>query len=559
MSGSTKARNGGTMLLSSRAQPPKALKDFPPRSSNRSNLSVKQFLLATSPLPSPALPALVPRHGKKPPPVNTRRALRVLSWLAILVTFYYLASFLLASTKQVVITRIPSSSYLSPDTMEEDLSSSNLPEYPTPIGVVDKLNRQKWTISIPSKLGFPLQAADYADICAHVPDVATHMSSKTQSTTFLDVDEAQKAGILPQETHSSKSHVPVCDRTLIYVLDGTDAGLGSTLMGLWLSYSLAKRESRSFFIDDRHFAYGRYSTYFVPPSAPKCRPPSTSHRLPYPPQAKHLVISAATHPWIFGKDFSSTYTMHEIFSMAREGYEALFHLRQDDAEYVDKRISDLRGSSPNNKIVGVHSRRGDRHPFTLAYSRNYLPPTIYSDTATSLASQLAPKSSSEGISTILASDDPELYADGSPLPYTRAQNRITLASKSTLGDGSIGWEGGFFAALFWNLGLPAEAEWQKRIGSPLPSRMVAEMGEEARDERDFRTRPTKEAVEMRELIGRAYLLDLAVLGRADGVVCAVSSYTCRLLGVMMGEQAVREGRWANVEEGYPWLAVDSSV
>lgn len=239
--------------------------------------------------------------------------------------------------------------------------------------------------------------------------------------------------------------------------------------------------------------------------------------------------------------------------MARQGYEALFHLRQDDAEYAIRRITELRGPS-DNAIIGIHARRGDRHPFTLAYSRNYLPSTVYSSAATALTSKL--DESSAAASTILASDDPELYADDSPLPYSRAQNRITLASKSTLGDGSIGWEGGFFAALFWNLGLPAEAEWQKRIGSPLPSRMVAEMGEEARDERDFRTRPTQEAVEMRELIGRAYLLDLAVLGASDGVVCAVSSYTCRLLAVMMGQEAVKGGRWNNVDEGYPWLAIN---
>ena len=245
--------------------------------------------------------------------------------------------------------------------------------------------------------------------------------------------------------------------------------------------------------------------------------------------------------------------MTEIFAMARRGYKTLFHLRDDDAEYADLRLAELR--SPSSKVVGVHVRRGDRHPFTLTYARAYLPSTIYSSAAESLASTL----STDSITTILASDDPEFYAPDSPLNYPRAQSRITLASKSTLSDGSLGWEGGFFAALFWNLGLPAEAEWQKRIGSPLPSRMVAEMGEEHRNERDYRSRPTDEAVQMRQLIGRAYLLDLKVLGSSDAVVCAVSSHTCRLLAVMLGEEAVKDGRWKNVDEGYPWIAIGENM
>ena len=57
---------------------------------------------------------------------------------------------------------------------------------------------------------------------------------------------------------------------------------------------------------------------------------------------------------------------------------------------------------------------------------------------------------------------------------------------------------------------------------------------------------------MRELVGRAYLLDLAVLGESDGVVCGISSATCRLLGVMLGWDAVKEGKWVNVDDGRAW-------
>ena len=70
---------------------------------------------------------------------------------------------------------------------------------------------------------------------------------------------------------------------------------------------------------------------------------------------------------------------------------------------------------------------------------------------------------------------------------------------------------------------------------------------------------SKEAMQMRELVGRAYLLDLAVLGRTDAVVCAVSSAACRVLAVMMGyDKAIQKGLWNNVDGGYPWqgLVVD---
>lgn len=78
------------------------------------------------------------------------------------------------------------------------------------------------------------------------------------------------------------------------------------------------------------------------------------------------------------------------------------------------------------------------------------------------------------------------------------------------------------------------------------------MGEEERDERDWRTEPTHEMRRLRGLIGRAYLLDLAVLGKGDGVVCGVSSATCRVLGVMLGKEAVEEGRWWNVDGEQGW-------
>lgn len=75
--------------------------------------------------------------------------------------------------------------------------------------------------------------------------------------------------------------------------------------------------------------------------------------------------------------------------------------------------------------------------------------------------------------------------------------------------------------------------------------------------RDYRTHPTEEARKLRELLGRAYLLDLAVLARSDKIVCGVSSNACRILAVMLGWERAFESRdWVNVDGNYDWQFLD---
>ena len=61
---------------------------------------------------------------------------------------------------------------------------------------------------------------------------------------------------------------------------------------------------------------------------------------------------------------------------------------------------------------------------------------------------------------------------------------------------------------------------------------------------------------LRGLIGRAYAMDLAVLGQAtDAVVCTLSAMACRLVAVIMGwEAAVDQARWVNIDGEYSWTA-----
>lgn len=562
--------NKDNMLLASRASPPKPLTSL-----SSKNLSVKHLLLY-SPIPSPALPALLPRHGRKPPRLNTRRVLRVLLWLTILTTLFYILSLFWYPSKSRSLASIVAVPYLTETGKTYQIvGDSDLPEYATPLAVTDLSGRHKWTISMPETLTFPLSGVDNADICSHTDEVAGHVAgihkSKSKSpahrayyhadSNFIDVGEAQSEGLLPAIRNPEVGHDPrpVCERSLTYLLDATEAGLGPSLLGLWLSYGLAQEEGRAFFIDDTHFAYGKYSTYFSRRAPiPSCRPPPKSQRLPCPQHAKHLVITPATYHWTFGHAFQQQYHRRDIFNMARSGYQALFGLRDDDGDYATKRLSELKRNDAgiDTAIVGIHLRRGDRHPFDPAYQLGYLPPHFYKHAAEGYAAIFASSK------VVLASDDPDMYSHGELSTYIRVQERITLASERTLSGGSIGWEGGFFKDLFWDLGLPLEAYELRSLGSPTPTRhdKASKLNQQSKANaniRDYRSQPTEEALTIREFIGRAYLLELAILGQSDRVVCAVSSYTCRLLAVMMGwERAFEKGHWKNIDGHHDWRAVD---
>ncbi|EXJ81485.1 hypothetical protein A1O3_07778 [Capronia epimyces CBS 606.96] len=581
------------MLLSSRANPPKPLKLAGPGL----HVSLKS-LLPSTPIPSPSLPSILPRHGKKPPKLNSRRLVRAILWLSVLIGVYYLATFAFASTSTSGGTRKPRLTGLTFLTSfgktYEIVEALELPDHPTPLALADGEGKHHWTISIPSGLGFPLASSVYADICSQADEVARQVGGRgrRQNTRhgdymqhdahFLDVHEAQARHFLPRDRETGKdwdsapqaaaepNQPPspgraVCNKTLTYVLDATDAGLGSALLGMWLSYGLAEREGRSFFIDDTNFPYGNYSTFFVPPAPPACRLPPPSHRVPCPHQASHLVVSAATARWTFGAAFHEHHPQRDIYEMARSGFEALFKLRKEDDDYVRARAAKLRtgpGPTPahglENGLLGIHIRRGDRHPYEFAYQLGYLPPDRYLAVARRLVGQ------SERWKLMLASDDADMY-DHIELPDTiRAQQRISLASKKSLGSGGLGWERGFFTDVFWSLGLPTHGPEQRRLGSPAPSRAKPNpnpnphsSATQANDIQDYRTNPTKEALQLRELLGRAYLLDLAMLAQSDKVVCGVSSNACRILAVMLGwERAFENNDWTNVDGNHGWRALD---
>ncbi|OQO08919.1 hypothetical protein B0A48_05809 [Cryoendolithus antarcticus] len=315
---------------------------------------------------------------------------------------------------------------------------------------------------------------------------------------------------------------------MTFVLDEEDTSFGKALSSLWLSYGLAKTENRAWFLDDSRWAYGKYTSYFMPPPSPGCTPPPASQIVPCPYGARHIVVSSATAHWTFGSAFRAQYTRsrrhglersHEVFGMLRSGYEDLFKLFGGDAEFVEQRVEELRTESriSGHPVVGMHIRRGDLHPLSYEYSRDYLPLELYTNAASHLITSLTTKTQASTPLTkearqqilLLASDDPGLITNPdllisfpTSLTVSSAQSRILLATKSALDASSpadsirapnsaytkhipenAGWDGGFYPSLFLSLGSSADLEQTMR---------------------------------MRELFGRGYLLDLAVLGGSDG-------------------------------------------
>lgn len=536
-------------------------------------------------------------------------------------------------------------SYVSPDSRAYQVVGGSLPEEPSPVVVTDQRGRSKWTVSIPPTLDFPLKPAQYASICdrsmemsqQHVTILKKPHSGQTHTHTahheyyyndphFMDIADAESHNILPglsfmdllnsKATSGDGFPVKHCDRSLTYALETSSAGLGSTLLGIWLAYGLSQSENRSFFIDDTNWPYGSYSTYFKPPPSPGCLPPPRTQIVPCPHQARHLLVSAATISHTFGHMFTEHFEdpkkmgvmrQHNIFALMRAGYEALFEgkLNDEDQAYLSSRIADLNSSirATGGREIGIHIRHGDRHPLEYQYQKSYIPISKYLDTAYNLTGTTKIQASHQPPSSsriLVASDDPDVYIDPLLTSFTtttipnaipnikveKAQSQISLASKTTLalsGTSGLGWEGGFFKDVFWALGVPSSSSSSSSTTKAAASSSKREDGggggggDSDKQKQTPTTDPTTDpdprkhpssppALKLREFVGRAYLLDLAVLGQGDGVVCAVSAFGCRVLGVMMGWEAVvgvgvgdmraRRRWWRNVDGDFEWRGID---
>lgn len=196
---------------------------------------------------------------------------------------------------------------------------------------------------------------------------------------------------------------------------------------------------------------------------------------------------------------------------------------------------------------------------------------------------------------LLSSDDPTLYTNHDLRTCIRSQDRIHLADKAALQrlgakkkgvlDTVNGWEGGFYRDIFLALGQKDEKTRKPpprpryfggnirssqsehyfdavRVAGPVAGKPFHDplMPHQVHNGHGFHhgsdlSVASTGALALRTMIGRAYLLDLAVLGKSDAVVCAVSSAACRVLGVMMGWEAVKDGLWRDIDGGHGWVGV----
>ncbi|OAQ72612.1 hypothetical protein VFPPC_00542 [Pochonia chlamydosporia 170] len=560
-------------------------------SSTSSRLNFNHLLF--SPPPSPSLPALVPRRKRSTSELlfkhRPSRVIRGFFYFVTLLVGFYLFAFAFRH-RNVIQIALP---YFT-DPQYEMVGQDSFPDFPTPIVVQDSKKRSKWTVSIPRNYEFPLSIKEYSSmngLCREVSARARDLHHKTPLSDkislsydrpddyFVDVHEAEKTGLLSiipkgqPPKHSghfsglsfeSMSGKPFCGKSLTYVLESPNAGLGEAVMTLWTLYALAKEQGRAFFIDDSRWAYGAYTDLFQAPPVPDCRPPPRHQMLPCPAQTRHLVISSVTTKDVFPallakhqRQRGSDLGARDLFELAHTGYKALFKLSADDQAYVEKRIQYLKAQAKSNEkdpvdspVIGLHIRHGDRHPYEYQYRDTYIPAEVFASYAHNLVETHYNKSNVKPEQyhavRIIASDDPMVHEESEFADAHLAQEHIRLATKDLIQgsqknpqylhafeEEAFGWEGGFFAPMFWNFG-----------GKPKHN-----AAEEATAEA-----PTEEMLRLRNLVGRAYMMDMAVLsGASDKVVCAVSAMGCRLLAVMMGwERAMDREDWLNVDGGYGW-------
>jgi hypothetical protein len=235
----------------------------------------RRGLLSPSPPVSPSLPSLIPRHGRKPSSTGHSHLVK-----RIVVAVIGIVLLVWLVVRQVYSPGSDSTEYDDGEEWEM-VGSSSLPQEPSAIAVQDAKGNPKWTVSIPPNYEFPLRPAHYHAICQQSMEMSKQLreDAKTDSIVkrmlsyyakdkyFLDVQEAEEQGVLPPSKESTRPKgfvqnegmvanqgntdgMKVCDKSLTYVMETADAGFGSTLTRMWMSYGLAMKEKRAFFVDD---------------------------------------------------------------------------------------------------------------------------------------------------------------------------------------------------------------------------------------------------------------------------------------------------------------------
>jgi len=110
---------------------------------------------------------------------------------------------------------------------------------------------QKWTWKLPANLGGLLRPHVYGEMCraAHRASSAAAGHGGHGHHGYYWVDDH----FLNPRVEDKAALRGVCKRSLTYMLDSADPGLGRMLLGLWSAYGLAMSENRTFFVDDSNW------------------------------------------------------------------------------------------------------------------------------------------------------------------------------------------------------------------------------------------------------------------------------------------------------------------
>jgi hypothetical protein len=152
------------------------------------------------------------------------------------------------------------------------VDQTQLPADPTALIVHDERGRKKWTVWVPPSSSFPLRPWQYTEICAQADEVqqdlrgrkalfgAKHHRYYANDPHFVQVSEALSSGLLPKPAghiaNAVLDHRSTCTRSLTFVMETSEAGMGPSLLALWAAYGLAMKEKRAFFLDDSKWCVG---------------------------------------------------------------------------------------------------------------------------------------------------------------------------------------------------------------------------------------------------------------------------------------------------------------
>jgi hypothetical protein len=234
-------------------------------------------LLSPSPPPSPNLPSLIPRHGKKQASgkSHTRLVKRLLIGCCGVAILLWLV------IRQIYAHQQQSLGFGDSDGEWEMVGGSLLPEEPSALVVQDAQRQSKWTVSIPSSYDFPLKPHYYRELCHQAMEISKAVRQEAQGGNgivkrmlnynqkdqyYIDVGDAEGQQLLPNSKSVGRPkgfvddvamvnkenalELKVCEKSLTYVMETADPGFGNTMMKLWMSYGLAVAENRTFFVDD---------------------------------------------------------------------------------------------------------------------------------------------------------------------------------------------------------------------------------------------------------------------------------------------------------------------